>query len=72
MPNFNLLLTVTFDNGVLFALFNPVFVPYIPFITVSKYLKSVFIFQYKLQIRPVLELTKFVRVGFSQQSNLKM
>jgi hypothetical protein len=33
MPNFNLLLTVTSDiiNGVLFALFNPVFVPYIRF-----------------------------------------
>jgi hypothetical protein len=43
MPNFNLLLTVTSNiNGILFALFNPVFVPDIRFITVNKYQKSVF------------------------------
>jgi hypothetical protein len=67
--NFNLLLTVTSGvNGVLLALFNPVFVPYIRFIRLNKYQKN-FIFQYKLQIRPVLELNrlvKFVNVRFSQ------
>jgi hypothetical protein len=48
MPNFNLLLTVTSDiNSVPLAPFNPVFVPYIRFITVNK-----------LQICPVLELNK--------------
>jgi hypothetical protein len=41
IPNFNLLLTVTSD--VLFEFFNPVFVPYIRFITVNKHQKSVFI-----------------------------
>jgi hypothetical protein len=76
MPNFNLLLTVTSDiNGVLFPLFNPVFVPYIRFITVNKHQKSVFFSRYKLQIRQVLELNrlaKFVRVGFNQHPNLKI
>jgi hypothetical protein len=34
MINFNLLLTLTSDiNGVLFAIFSPVFFPYIRFIT---------------------------------------
>jgi hypothetical protein len=48
LPNFNLLLIVTFDtNDVLFALFNPLFVLYIRF-------------------------GKIVKVGFSQQLNLKM
>jgi hypothetical protein len=43
MPNINLLLIVTSDiNGVLLALFNPVFVPYSRFITVNKHQKSVF------------------------------
>jgi hypothetical protein len=43
MPNFNLLLTVTSDiNGVLFSLFNTVFVPYIRFITVNNHQKSAF------------------------------
>jgi hypothetical protein len=43
MPNFNLLLTVTSDiNDVLFALFNPVFVPCIHFITVNEHEKSIF------------------------------
>jgi hypothetical protein len=38
MPNFNLLSTVTSDiKGDIFALFNPVFVPYIRFITVYKH-----------------------------------
>jgi hypothetical protein len=66
MLNLNLLLTVASDiNSVLFALFVPIFV-------VST---EIYIFQYKLQIRLVLELNrlaKFVRVGFSQQPNLKM
>jgi hypothetical protein len=45
MINFNLLLTLTSDiNGVLFAIFSPVFFPYIRFSL--------------LQIRPVLELNK--------------
>jgi hypothetical protein len=69
IPNFNLLLIVT--SGILFALFNPVFVCYIRFFTINKHQKICF-FQYKLQIRPVLEQTKFMRVGFSQQPNLKM
>jgi hypothetical protein len=42
MPNFNLLLTVNSEssdvNGVLFALFNPVFVPYMRFITPKIYI----------------------------------
>jgi hypothetical protein len=54
MINFNLLLTHTSDiNGVLFALFSPVFFPYIRFITAK-----ICLFQYKLQIRPFLELNK--------------
>jgi hypothetical protein len=41
MPNFNLLLIVSSDiNGVLLALFNLVFIPYIRFITVKKQQKS--------------------------------
>jgi hypothetical protein len=73
MPNFNLLLTVISDiNGVLFALFNPVFVPYIRFITVNigRYIRNLY-----FSIRLVLELNrlaKFVRVGLSRQPNLKM
>jgi hypothetical protein len=70
MLNLNLLLTVASDiNSVLFALFNPVFVPIFVVST------EIYIFQYKLQIRLVLELNrlaKFMRVGFSQQPNLKM
>jgi hypothetical protein len=66
MLNLNLLLTVASDiNSVLFALFVPIFV-------VST---EIYIFQYKLQIRLVLELNrlaKFMRVGFRQQPNLKM
>jgi hypothetical protein len=43
MPNFNLSLSVTSDiNGVLVALFNPVFIPYICFITVNEHQKSAF------------------------------
>jgi hypothetical protein len=43
MPNFNLSLSVTSDiNGVLVALFNPVFIPYICFITVNEHQKSSF------------------------------
>jgi hypothetical protein len=46
MPNFNLLLTVTSDIiGVLFALFNPVFVPYIHFITINNTKNLYFLIQ---------------------------
>jgi hypothetical protein len=57
MINFNLLLTLTSDiNGVLFALFSPVFFPYIRFITFIT--AKICLFQYKLEIRPVFELNK--------------
>jgi hypothetical protein len=72
MPNFSLSLTVTSDiNGVLFAIFNPVFLPCINFITVNKHQKSVF-FNTNWKFVRFWSYTKFVRVGFSQQPNLKM